>query len=735
MAKALIATHVVSLTMGVWLLIGNGAAAQQPPSADTLRSVTLSLTEYNRLIDLAGRPAPAASVPPVAAVVAAALLRVRVEGDGARGVFDLTGDVLRSGVHRVALISNATLVAATSAGRPLPLVAEGPAHAALISGPAPFTATLEWGTPLAIRPGRASFLLPVPAAGTARATIDLPGEQADVRLSAGLVTRRSSAGGRTIVEATLDPGSSTEVSWSLRDSAPVAAVREVRTTADVLTQVTIGDSDVRMVALVDVAVVQGEPRTIDVRLPAGYEVLGISGSSISTSEPRPGGVLLTIGDLVARRHQFLISLERPYASGVSGLDTELVSLPGTQRERGEISIEGVGTLELVATERPGMHRIDVRELHRSLHSLARLPILSAFRYQRSATVIPGLTLSVERFPDAGVLAAVADHAVATTLVTTEGRALTEIVLQIQNRAQSFLKVSLPPDATIFSVEVAGQSAKPVLGADGTRVPLLRPGFRPSGPYEVSFVYLHAGTPFSKKGEMQMALPRMDLPVGMVSWEVFVPDRYNVRRIGGNVIDSMTPWDVDRKRVAGDRPMRSGVIPGGIRLRRPGADAGSISGGVTSPGPGQLRGRVFDASGAPLPGAVVQAAGVGGTRRSVADEHGTFTLSDVPTGPVTVSATLPGFAPQSRAVVFSRDGLEVDIIMPVGPLEESISLSAAAPSAKQAAEPSQNVINLQQRAAGVLPVRVDVPRAGSSHSFSKPLVIDQETTVTFRYRQR
>ena len=33
--------------------------------------------------------------------------------------------------------------------------------------------------------------------------------------------------GRTIVEATLDPGSSTEVWWSMRDSAPAAAAREV----------------------------------------------------------------------------------------------------------------------------------------------------------------------------------------------------------------------------------------------------------------------------------------------------------------------------------------------------------------------------------------------------------------------------------------------------------------------------------------------------------------------------
>ena len=42
-----------------------------------------------------------------------------------------------------------------------------------------------------------------------------------------------------------------------------------------------------------------------------------------------------------------------------------------QRERGEVAIEGVGTLELDGAERPGMHRIDVRELNPALQSLAR----------------------------------------------------------------------------------------------------------------------------------------------------------------------------------------------------------------------------------------------------------------------------------------------------------------------------------------------------------------------------
>src|SRR5262249_20900309 len=162
----------------------------------------------------------------------------------------LTGDVLRPGVYRVPLVSGATLLEASVGGRALPLVADGAAQAAVLSGPGPFSLSLEWGAPLTLSPRRASFVLPTAKSGTARATIDLPGDQADVHLSAGLVTRVSSGSGRTTVEATLDPGAATEVWWSMRDSAPIAAARDVRMLADVMTLVTIGDSDIRMTALV-----------------------------------------------------------------------------------------------------------------------------------------------------------------------------------------------------------------------------------------------------------------------------------------------------------------------------------------------------------------------------------------------------------------------------------------------------------------------------------------------------
>lgn len=50
-------------------------------------------------------------------------------------------------------------------------------------------------------------------------------------------------------------------------------------------------------------------------------------------------------------------------------------------------------------------------------------------------------------------------------------------------------------------------------------------------------------------------------------------------------------------------------------------------------------------------------------------------------------------------------------------------------------PSQNVFNLQRRVAGILPVRVDVPRSGKSYRFVRPLVLDEETKVTFQYKSK
>ena len=646
--------RTVALLLAVPTLViassGRSAAQERGPAG----TVTLSRTDYDRLLDLASRQPRPPEGAPLPAALTRTDIRARVNAVGGAGTVRATmtvaGEVFQTGAVKVPLISNATLLDARTADRPLPLVAEGNAHVAVVTGPATFSATLEWGAAITTAPGRGSFVLPVPPAGSATATFDVPGEQSDLRVSPGLVLRRTSAGGRTLIEAALDPGSATQVWWSARETNQTTAPRDVRLLAEVKTLITIGDADVRLLSLVDLTIVQGEPAQFDLQLPAGYELAGVTGASLDRSEQQGNRVTLVVSSPSRRRHQFLLNLERS-VSGSFTLQTAFPTIAAAQRETGEIAIEGIGTLDVsAAADVPGLRRMDVREVDPAISAAARQPLLSAYRYQRGATGVPTLSAAVTRFPDAAVLAAVADRAIATTLLTSQGRALTEIALVLRNRAQPFMRVVLPPGATMLSVDVAGAAAKPAEGTDGMRVPLLRPGFRPDGPYTVSFVYIHAGQAFAKKGDMQMTLPRMDVPVGVVEWELFVPDQYRADRFTGTAI---------------------------------GADL--------------LAEKTMSLENSALPGA---------------------------TESVTVTAQTPMIDMSSSAVQTTIANNAVDRRGDRDPRPQA-----------QAAEPSVNVQNLQRRAAGVLPVRIDVPRAGSSHRFVKPLVIDEETLVGFRYRRR
>jgi hypothetical protein len=723
--------------------LAQGRIAAPPGGAGT---VTLTRVDYDRLLELATKTPVTPNLAPVAAVLNRAEITVRIDAALARATVRIDGETYRSGIIKVPLVKGATLIDARLADRALPMTAEGDTHVAMLAGPAPFSAILELGAPLTITPGRAAFTLPVPPAGSTTAIFDVPGDQTDVHLSSGLILARTSANGRTRVEATLVPGAATQVWWGTRDSAATTVTREARLLTDVKTLVTIGEADLRLFTLLDVTVVQGTPQQIDVRIPAGYEVSTVTGAALDRTETRDDVVTLFLTAPALRRYHFLIGLDRQNAGGSFKLETGFVSVQGAQRETGEVAVAGTGTLQVSGPEPAGLRRIDVRELDATLASTARQSMLAAYRYQRTTEARPILTLDVTRFPDAAVLAAIAERAVATTLVTTEGRALTEIVLTLRNHAQPFMKVALPEGATILSVEVGGSPAKPVTGTDGSRVPLLRPGFRPVDTYTVSFVYIHAGTPFLTRGDMRMALPRMDVPVGILEWEVFIPDRFRVDRFEGTAL----PASLVERAVGTPGPgTGSGFGPG-----TGGGSSGAYDASRLPTAAGQLGGRVVDHQGQPIPGVTVVVETGGRRLTALTDSVGLYVVSGVPSGSTIVSSTISGFTTVRRSLEFDQRPRQVDFVMTPGGIAETVTVTADAPvvgerpgsemtgqpSAKSQVaqrenEVSLNVQNLQRRASGVLPVRMDVPKAGTSNRFIRPLVVDEETSVSFRYRRR
>ena len=716
-----------------------------PDSGD----VTLPLDEYNKLLELASRPVKKPDIAPQNFSIKCADLKFRVDGSSVIGSVQLEGEVFKKGVIKVPLVKGMTTFDAKQDGKGVPLQQENGTQIAILNGPADFVITLNAGLPLRIDAGRASFSLPAPASSSAQLTLVVPGEHTFVNISPGLITSRTSAGGSTIVEATLIPGQPASIWWATRETALQAPPKEVRFLGDIKTLISVSESELRIAALGDVNVVQGEPSEFEIAIPEDYEVTGVTGASLESTETH--GNQLTLKVTGGQHHQFLISLERSLTD--TKTSAPFLSFKNAQRETGEVLVEGAGTMELTVTEGGGLKRMDVKETSVYLRALAHSSPQAAFRFHRQPNEQPTLMLAWTRFPDSSVLAAVAESAAVTTLVTSEGKTLTEIKLTVKNQAQPFLKVALPPDVSILSAEVAGERVKPVQGPDGNRVPLLRPGFRPTGPYEVSFVFMHAGAPFAKKGGSELTLPSMDLPISMLNWELFLPERYQVKDFGGDVISAGLLLQTFREEMVGT---------GGGMGAGSGAGMGMASGvfdnlyGIDAASPGQVGGVVLDPSGAVVSGARVSLTnpGTGVTLSAITNPAGRWIVSNFPAGTGKLRVEASGYQTLEQSFNYdasrpaqylsklslggNAETVEVMAQAVNGPMngrndQQLIQLESNAK--KQTANPSANVVNLQRRVAGVLPVAIDVPRTGTSFQFARALVLDEETKVTFSYKSR
>jgi hypothetical protein len=727
------------------LLVANSFAGEEKvtlPLPDP-GQVTLTLDEYNKLVEMAAKPPKKPDTPPLPYSIQHAALKLRVDSDSVRGTVQLEGEVFRKGISKVPLASGLTILDAHQNGKGVPLQQENGLHTAMLSGPGEFSVALDTGMPLRIEAGRASFRLPVTAAGSAQLSLVIPGDHTLANITPGLITSRKSENGHTTIEATLAPGQPANIWWATREVIAPVASREVRFLSDSKTLLSISEAEMRVAVLADITVVQGEPQQFEVQLPEAFEITGVTGASLESSEIHAGILTLKVNAPSQRNHEFLISMER--SIGDSKAEAPFLSFNKAQRETGEVLVEGAGTMEITAKEGGGLKRMDVKEVNPFLRSLAHFPPQAAFRYHRQPNESPSLALEWVRFPDGSVLAAVAESAEVTTLVTSDGKSLTEVKLIVKNQAQPFLKVALPAGANILSADVGGERVKPVLGLDGNRVPLLRTGFHPTGSYVVSFVFMHSGAPFARKGGAELALPNMDIPISLLSWEVFLPERYKVKDFGGDVVAANLVPAAFREEEYSFNNAGSGGVPSNVRME-------SL--------PGQMSGYVVDASGALVPYArVIITSETGVSRSATTDAQGRWMVAAMPSGNFKATVEMPGFKTSVFNLNYdSNQPSMYNFPLNVASTAETIEVTAQAsqagnqinvfhgslggrnfvaklPAGAVQNSASESVINLQKRVAGVLPVPVEVPRAGTSFTFVRPLVLDEETKVTFSYKTR
>ena len=331
---------------------------------------------------------------------------------------------------------------------------------------------------------------------------------------------------------------------------------------------------------------------------------------------------------------------------------------------------------------------------------------------------------------------------------------------VRNQAQPFLKVALPAGVSILSADVGGERVKPVQGPDGSRVPCCASGFHPTDSYTVSFVFMHSGAPFAKKGGADLSLPSMDIPISLLNWEVFLPEQYKVKDFGGDVIAAnRVPAAFHEESAMNRQTGQDEVASNNFRVQAP---------------PGQMSGYVVDPTGAVIPNArvTITYAATGSSVSTTTDARGRWVLGGMSSGSYKAQTDAPGFKASTLNLNYNANQPSMyEFPLSIGAATETVEVSAQAPqiqadsstvsgaiTEKEATSlamngrnftqliqlapgvsnqtgASANVVNLQKRVAGVLPVAIDVPRAGTSFSFVRPLVLDEETKVTFSYKSR
>ena len=181
---------------------------------------------------------------------------------------------------------------------------------------------------------------------------------------------------------------------------------------------------------------------------------------------------------------------------------------------------------------------------------------------------------------------------------------------------------------------------------------------------------------------------------------------------------------------------------------------TLAPGVALPA-GQLGGYVFDPSGAVIPNAQVEVQNTvtHGTWSASTTAEGYWAVGGLTSGTYQIIVSSPGSRSLRQTVTYDASNPKAyRFALDVGAVSESVELRASAielnttastissKDKKHKAPPapppaSANIFNLQQRVAGVLPIAVDVPRAGTSYRFLRPLVVNEETKLSFTYKSK
>src|SRR6266576_1716410 len=475
--------------------------------------------------------------PPVEATLTRVDYELRIDGELASGRASLTVDVLKDGWVRV---------------------------------PVPAVLLLDIAIPVASSTGEESITLPSTASGVTRASVQLPRPGVDVRLTGGLLSEKSESAAESKWIAYGRGNEALAFAWR-RKTEDHRATQPLRMRGSLTELLGLGEDSTSINAEVSLEVTQGAARVAKIQIPDKVTISQVLGAMVADWEVKANELSVTFLEPVEQSARFVV-IGETRSPREGEIDIPLLRLLNVERETGGVAVEVLGAAEIKDLKFEGLESADATDLGEMV-SNRQSPSLAAFRFRSGdSNLTRSLSLNIARYTPKSVLMANVSEARDQVLISNEGKTLVQARYAVRNNQRNFLKITLPPGATLWSASLAAKAVRPGQSPDGSLLlPLDKARAGEEAPeFAVEVVYLSRGTVWNDKGQFKLALPALDLPVSRTGLLVYHPPLFKVSPEPGAF--RMEPYS---------NPISSALSPPAIGYGIGAGSAGSVGAGVVA----------------------------------------------------------------------------------------------------------------------------------------------------------
>jgi hypothetical protein len=526
---------VIVCTIGLLAFFATQLAAQEPSHSPGW--VVISVPDYHALRVKAFPTEREPEPPPVDATLSRVEYELLADSGVAAGRATLTVDVLKNGWVRVPIPAGLFVRDAKLDGKPLSLAPANGANqlSALLAHPGRAVITLNIALPIDAAAGEERLSLPSTSSGVTRVTLEIPRSGVDLTLYGGIFAESKELSDKNKWTAYGSGSQPVVFAWrrKIEDRQNTLPLR----LHGKLTQfVGLGEDSTSLSASATLGVVQGIAKEVRVRVPDNVTVNQVQGAAVADWEMKSGDLLITFIEPVEQSTSFVITGEATVPRD-GPVEIPLLRLVGVERETGGLGVDvlGAGEIKEDSVKTQGLLRADATDLGEPVSS-RQSPALLAFRTHSGDSQAPrSLNITVTRYTQQAVLLANVSEARYRVLFTKDGKSLVEARYAVRNSQRSFVKITLPAGATLWSASLSGEPIRPGAGPDASLlVPLSKARSGEEAPeFVVEVIYFAPGTGWTDRGHTRLSLPALDLPVSRTGLQVFYPPQFRLATEAGS----------------------------------------------------------------------------------------------------------------------------------------------------------------------------------------------------------